>query len=96
MTMNYGHDIPAQELIDWQTSIFEQDRPVLESQRPKCLPLDPMAEMSVLPDKTAINYRRWLRNQGMTFGVELLPFSVQTLRPYTLEIGSFLDIRAHV
>ena len=70
MTMNYGHDIPGQELVDWQTSIFEQDRPVLESQQPKCLPLDPLAEFSVLPDKTAINYRRWLKQLGMTFGVE--------------------------
>ena len=73
MTMNYGHDIPAQELIDWQTSIFEQDRPVLESQEPKCLPLDPAAEMSVLADKTAVSYRHWLRSQGMTFGVENRP-----------------------
>mgnify|MGYP005638578825 CR=1 FL=1 len=70
MTMNYGHELPAQDLIDWQTSIFEQDRPVLESQRPKCLPLDPTAEFSVLADKTAVSYRRWLRELGMSFGVE--------------------------
>ena len=70
MTMNYGHDLPEQELIDWQDSIFAQDKPVLESQRPQCLPLDPEAELSVRPDKTAVSYRRWLRKLGMTFGVE--------------------------
>ena len=70
MTMNYGHDIPAQELIDWQNDIFAQDRPILESQRPKCLPLDPEAELSMRPDKTAVSYRHWLRKLGMTFGVD--------------------------
>ncbi len=70
MTMNYGHDLPEQELIDWQDSIFAQDKPVLESQRPQCLPLDPEAELSVRPDKTAVSYRHWLRKLGMTFGVE--------------------------
>jgi phenylpropionate dioxygenase-like ring-hydroxylating dioxygenase large terminal subunit len=70
MTMNYGHDIPDQELIDWQNGIFGQDQPVVESQRPKCLPLDPKAEMSMRPDKTAVSYRHWLRELGMTFGVE--------------------------
>ena len=59
MTMNYGHDIPAQELIDWQDNIFAQDQPILESQRPKCLPLDPDAELSMRPDKTAVRYRHW-------------------------------------
>ena len=68
--MNYGHDIPEQELIDWQNSIFAQDKPILESQWPKCLPLDPGAEMSVRPDKTAVSYRHWLRKLGMRFGVE--------------------------
>lgn len=70
MTMNYGHDIPEQELIDWQNNIFAQDRPILESQRPKCLPLDPGAEMSMRPDKMSISYRQWLRRLGMRFGVE--------------------------
>ncbi len=70
MTMNYGHDIAEQELIDWQNNIFFQDRPIVESQRPKCLPLDPGAEMSMRPDKIAVSYRRWLAELGMTFGVE--------------------------
>ena len=70
MAMNYGHDLAEQELIDWQDSIFTQDKPIVESQRPKCLPLDPGAELSMRPDKTAVAYRRWLRELGMTFGVE--------------------------
>ena len=71
MTMNYGHDTPDQDLIDWQDTIFAQDRPILESQRPQCLPLDPRAEFSVRPDKTALAYRHWLSKVGMRFGVEV-------------------------
>ena len=54
----------------WQDSIFAQDKPVVQSQRPKCLPLDPHAELSMRPDKTVVAYRRGLRDLGMTFGVE--------------------------
>jgi len=71
MTMNYGHDIPEKELIDWQNTIFDQDKPIVESQLPKCLPLDPKAEVSMRSDKTAVSYRRWLSKLGMTYGVEL-------------------------
>jgi phenylpropionate dioxygenase-like ring-hydroxylating dioxygenase large terminal subunit len=70
MTMNYGHDIAEQELVDWQNEIFAQDKPIVESQQPKCLPLDPKAELSMRSDKTAANYRRWLQKMGMTYGVE--------------------------
>ena len=69
MAMNYGHDIPEAELLAWQDSIFEQDRPILESQRPALLPLDPRAELSMRCDRTAVNYRRWLRELGVSFGV---------------------------
>jgi hypothetical protein len=29
MAMNYGHDIPEKELIDWQDQIIAQDRPLV-------------------------------------------------------------------
>ncbi|MGI9302023.1 MAG: Rieske 2Fe-2S domain-containing protein [Gammaproteobacteria bacterium] len=70
MTMNYGHDIAEQELVEWQDTIFSQDKPIVESQRPKCLPLDPKAEVSMRSDKTAVSYRRWLSKLGLTYGVE--------------------------
>jgi len=70
MTMNYGHEIPEKELVDWQNTIFAQDKPIVESQQPKCLPLNPKAELSMRSDKTAVSYRRWLSKLGMTYGVE--------------------------
>jgi phenylpropionate dioxygenase-like ring-hydroxylating dioxygenase large terminal subunit len=68
MAMNYGHDIPASDLIAWQDGIFAQDRPILESQRPELLPLDLTAELNIKADRTAIAYRRWLRQLGVSFG----------------------------
>jgi len=68
MAMNYGHDIPAAELIAWQDGIFAQDRPILESQRPDLLPLDLAAELNVRADRAAIAYRRWLKRLGVSFG----------------------------
>jgi phenylpropionate dioxygenase-like ring-hydroxylating dioxygenase large terminal subunit len=63
MAMDYGHDLPAAELI-----AFAQDRPILESQRPELFPLDLAAELDVRADRLAVMYRRWLRQQGVSFG----------------------------
>lgn len=68
MTMNYGHDVPAEELITWQDNIFAQDQPILESQRPELLPLDLQAELHLRSDRLAIAYRQWLNELGMSFG----------------------------
>jgi phenylpropionate dioxygenase-like ring-hydroxylating dioxygenase large terminal subunit len=57
------------KLIAFQDTIFNQDRPVLESQRPKRLPLDPKAELHSAADKSSAAYRRVLRNWGISFGV---------------------------
>jgi len=68
MAMNYGHEIPAQELIAWQDTIFAQDQPILESQRPELLQLDLQAELHLRSDRAALAYRTWLRQLGVTFG----------------------------
>ena len=53
----------------FQQTIFGQDKPILENQFPKRLPLDPRAETPIRADKSAIVYRRWLRDKGITYGV---------------------------
>ena len=53
----------------FQQSIFGQDKPILENQHPKLLPLDPRAETPIRADKVAIAYRRWLSDLGVTYGV---------------------------
>ena len=51
-----------------QDKIVGQDRPIVESQRPELLPLDLQAELHLRSDRTAIAYRKWLTDLGLTFG----------------------------
>jgi phenylpropionate dioxygenase-like ring-hydroxylating dioxygenase large terminal subunit len=60
---------PDQDLQAFQDTIFSQDKPVLESQKPKRLPLDPKAEMHSSADKASVAYRRYLKRLGIQFGV---------------------------
>jgi phenylpropionate dioxygenase-like ring-hydroxylating dioxygenase large terminal subunit len=69
IAMNYAFDVPAAEIRAFQDQIVAQDVPIVESQRPEALPLDLQAELHLRSDRTAIAYRRWLRELGWTFGV---------------------------
>ncbi len=60
---------PDQELQAFQDTIFSQDKPILESQTPKRLPLDPKAEMHSAADRASVAYRRYLKRLGIQFGV---------------------------
>ena len=62
------------ELKIFQQKIFGQDKPIIENQRPRRLPLAPLAETPVRADKSSILYRRWLSDLGITYGV--IPESV--------------------
>ena len=59
-------------LRSFQHTIFGQDRPVLESQRPKRLPVSddaPVRELHSAADRSSAAYRRYLRERGIGFGV---------------------------
>jgi phenylpropionate dioxygenase-like ring-hydroxylating dioxygenase large terminal subunit len=68
VSMNYAHDVPAQELREFQDAVTFQDVPVVESQRPEMLPLDLQAELHLRSDRAAIAYRQWLKKLGLKFG----------------------------
>ena len=57
------------KLRDFQHTIFMQDKPILESQQPKRLPLALHAERHTAADKASSAYRRHLAGLGITFGV---------------------------
>jgi len=59
---------PDDKLQAFQHTIFTQDRPVLESQTPRSLPLDVKAEVHTAADKASSVYRRYLSRVGITFG----------------------------
>jgi len=69
MSLNYGHDVSDDELIRFQDRVTEQDRIVVESQRPELLPLDLQAELHLRSDRMAIAYRKWLRTIGLSYGI---------------------------
>ncbi len=60
---------PDTKLQDFQHTIFMQDKPVLESQTPKRLPLDVRTEAHTAADKASSAYRRFLKQETITFGV---------------------------
>jgi phenylpropionate dioxygenase-like ring-hydroxylating dioxygenase large terminal subunit len=62
-------NVSQEEWDDFQNSIFSQDVPIVESQRPELLPLDLQAELHLRSDRLAIAYRRWLRDLGFSYGV---------------------------
>jgi phenylpropionate dioxygenase-like ring-hydroxylating dioxygenase large terminal subunit len=55
------------ELRAFQDAIFVQDRPVIEAQQPRRLPLAG-GEAHSAADRLAVAYRRYLRDLGVTFG----------------------------
>jgi phenylpropionate dioxygenase-like ring-hydroxylating dioxygenase large terminal subunit len=68
MCLNYGDEVTDEDLLRFQDRVTEQDRAVVESQRPELLPLDLQAELHLRSDRMAIAYRKWLREIGFIYG----------------------------
>ena len=58
-----------QDLIQFQQGILMQDRVILENQRPRELPLERGAEIPIRADAASVQYRRWIKNMGVEYGV---------------------------
>ncbi|MBL0374569.1 aromatic ring-hydroxylating dioxygenase subunit alpha [Rhizobium sp. KVB221] len=50
-------------------TILGQDKPILENQVPKRLPLDSRSEVPIRADAASAAYRRWLKERGLRYGV---------------------------
>ena len=57
------------EILRFNQEIMSQDKPIVENQHPKLLPLDPRVETPIRADKLAVAYRRRLSELGITYGV---------------------------
>jgi phenylpropionate dioxygenase-like ring-hydroxylating dioxygenase large terminal subunit len=68
MSINHGEEIADGELRAFQDRVAEQDRVVVESQRPELLPLDLQEELHLRSDRMAIAYRKWLKKIGLRYG----------------------------
>lgn len=61
-----------EELRDFQDTVFAQDRPVVESQQPRRLPIGrdaPVTEVHSPADRMSSAYRRYLLRLGISLGV---------------------------
>lgn len=63
---NFDTDQPVQDVYDFNRQVFEEDRAMVEAQKPENLPLDPKLEVHIPADKSSIAYRRALRALGLS------------------------------
>lgn len=66
-----GDSSSDQELIEFQNAVFAQDRPVVESQTPRALPIGrtaPVTEVHGPADRVSSAYRRYLKRLGIALG----------------------------
>lgn len=63
---NFDTDLPIQDVYDFNLRVFEEDRAIVEAQKPECLPLDPMLEAHIPADRSSMAYRRGLRDMGLS------------------------------
>jgi phenylpropionate dioxygenase-like ring-hydroxylating dioxygenase large terminal subunit len=63
---NFDTSQPVEEIYDFNLRVFEEDRAVVEAQKPENLPLDPNLEVHIPADRSSIAYRRGLRNVGLS------------------------------
>ena len=69
VSRTYALDVPDKEFGDFDVKVIEQDRVIVENQRPEMLPLDLTAELHVkVADAASIEYRRRLREIAATGG----------------------------
>lgn len=63
---NFDIDQDPQEIFDFNLRIFEEDRAIVEIQKPENLPLDPRIEVNIAADRSSVAYRRGLRALGLS------------------------------
>ena len=63
---NFDTDQPVQAVHDFNRTVFEEDRAIVEVQKPENLPLDPRLEAHIPADRSSIAYRRGLRDLGLS------------------------------
>jgi phenylpropionate dioxygenase-like ring-hydroxylating dioxygenase large terminal subunit len=63
---NYDTSQPEEEILAFNLRVFEEDRAVVEVQKPENLPLDPRIEVNIAADRSSVAYRRGLRDLGLS------------------------------
>jgi phenylpropionate dioxygenase-like ring-hydroxylating dioxygenase large terminal subunit len=66
MARNFDKDLPLQDVYDFNYRVFLEDKSIVETQMPECLPLDPMMEAHIPADLSSMAYRRGLKSMGLS------------------------------
>jgi phenylpropionate dioxygenase-like ring-hydroxylating dioxygenase large terminal subunit len=68
VAINFGPELTEADILRRQDKVFAQDRAIVETQHPERIPLDLKEELHVRSDRLAVEYRRWLKELGVTYG----------------------------
>lgn len=63
---NYDKDLPIEDAYKFNLEIFEEDRLIVETQKPEYLPLDLSMEAHFPADRSSSMYRKLLRKMGFS------------------------------
>ena len=63
---NFDKHIPVDAVHEFNRQVFEEDRRVVEAQKPEFLPLDPEMEAHIPADRSSFAYRKGLRAMGFS------------------------------
>jgi len=68
LAINFGPELTQADIARRQDLVYDQDRAIVERQRPRRIPIDPRAEISHRTDKAGLAYRRWLGDLKIRYG----------------------------
>jgi vanillate O-demethylase monooxygenase subunit len=63
---NFDKSGSLDDIYAFNAQIFAEDQAIVEAQRPEDLPLDPKDEAHFAADRTAVGYRKLLKNMGLS------------------------------
>ncbi|MCX7308922.1 MAG: aromatic ring-hydroxylating dioxygenase subunit alpha [Afipia sp.] len=68
VAINFSPELTEQDILRRQDMVFEQDRLIVETQRPERIPIDLRMELHHRTDRLGQAYRRWLGSLGIHYG----------------------------
>jgi phenylpropionate dioxygenase-like ring-hydroxylating dioxygenase large terminal subunit len=68
VAINFGPELTEQDILRRQDIVFSQDRAIVETQHPERIPTDLRQELHLRSDRLGLEYRRWLKELGITYG----------------------------
>lgn len=73
VAINFGWGLSVEQILKRQGMVFDQDRQIVESQRPHPLPIDVREEIHLRSDKLGVEYRRWVQRRAGPDGTATAP-----------------------